>query len=80
VSHDPRESQTHRLVQSHARASPWDPIETENWMRGSRARPGVGLARVTTHEKSPPPPGWSPTPRARVGPGSPAEVDGWNDE
>ena len=74
VSRDPRESQTHRLVQSkntHAHGtSPWDPI-------GCRAAPWVwDLRGSRLSRKSPPVPG-VPDPRARVGPGpGSAEVDG----
>jgi hypothetical protein len=72
LSHDPRESQTHRLVQSHARTSPWDPIEPEAWMPG----PAVCGTRAGHDSRKVPPTPGSPVPRARVVPGSPAEVDG----
>ena len=75
VSRDPRESQTHHLVQS--KNTPARVPVGSNRMSGRAV--GVGLARVTTHEKSPPPLSLAvPGPaRARVGPGpGAAEVDG----
>ena len=66
MSHDPRESPTHGLVQSHARAFPCHPIETETWVRG--------WTREGHDSRN------SPPPLSRARSGSPAEVDGWNDE
>ena len=62
VSRDPRESQTHHLVQS--KNTPARVPVGSNRMSGRAV--GVGLARVTTHEKSPPPVPGGPRTRARA--------------